>query len=174
MKSQWWLIALAALCVLALAVLFVPDERIFGWRGSIDIAGGRYRRCWYFLWVKVADRVEDTCVSTMYRELVGELPRPIWRFENESKPGLRINSLSAYHGSRGAIDELCQALESDAVTPEARREVIVVFLDLLRRGPDRGRACMYATSIYNLVLGLEARWRAEARVDVEDLPMPPE
>jgi len=34
MKRRWWLIVLAALCLLALVVLFVPDEMVFGWHGS--------------------------------------------------------------------------------------------------------------------------------------------
>jgi len=168
-------VAVAILTLLFLMGFVVPF--FFPWTPlnctdeSIDITSGRKRVEKHFLYMKVADRIEETPLSGAYRELVGEPGQPDWRRVNTFSPGVSHSPHYIYHSALISARQLTEAFGSQRFTDRARKQAVLTFLGLLQSEGNDGKAGDYAWAVFSLAC--DAKRRDAAEVDVGDLPQRP-
>jgi len=155
--------------LLVCAAFLLPFDQVCGYRTSIDIAAGRHRLQVYIAGLVVARTVKDSKFTKAYRDAIGPPPEPVWRRDGGWKPGVFVNRLYFGESARSAIDVVGMSLAAGDFTAEAKRTVILNFVQLLQADIDYHRASRYADSINDLV---SERERA-GPISVEELPPTP-
>ncbi len=174
---KWILLSLAGVALVLLTLFFVvplffPWTRLNCWHDQIDITCGRYRYQRYLLGVKVAERVEETELSGMYRDLVGEPPEPEWRLVSTRCPWYPYGPHYRYHSALWAVQTLCETFDRAKFSDEAKKAVIVDFLRLLQEDGRDGRAREHVRNVFSFALSSEER--AATTIDPDELPSPPQ
>jgi len=134
-----WAVPLGIAALLALYGVVLRRSLHGGLRaseGDMDVVAGRHRYRSYVLGLKVRDRVSETSLSKLYREVFGDPPTPVWMRASGAKQLLTGGWEEADgYVSIEASGELL-ALQLDALfTPEAKKEVLTKFFTLLRQDP---------------------------------------
>ena len=166
--------AVAVCCLVVLVALFWPLPDALGWHGYVDITAGRYRRKWYVLWILVADRIEETDFSRVYRDVLGEPPDPVWRHESYRAYGpLRKLGHPRYYCAAHTASDLVSCFNETPFAKMARREAVMVFLRLLQVHGDDELAGEYVRRMERMVAEWAPHAQARGPVTVEDLPPAP-
>lgn len=162
-------IVLAVVALLLILVFIVPC--FLPWSGLhsryewMDITSGRCRNQRYVLFVKVTDRVEETRVSQLYRELVGEPGEPEWRLCNTFGPYVAVSPHHAYHSAMAGARMLLKTFEHTPFTDGAKRKALLTYLDLLQQHDSYDPADDYVDRVICHVARLD-----KDLVDADDLP----
>jgi len=141
-------------------------------RESIDIKAGRQRYERYIWCIRVADSVEETEISKVYRELIGEPPPPDWRTVNTFYGRRSISPHHRYHGAFGSAEWLTMSFGGTQFTDAARRSAVTELLRLLQTSGDYSAAHEYAVAVNDLACDWELQGR-KGPIDVGDLPKGP-
>jgi hypothetical protein len=160
---------LGGLLVTFLVPFIFPWSRLNCWTESIDITCGRYRYERYLFFVKWTDSVEDTALSRLHRDLIGEPSEPVWRRVNTFSPGVRHSPHYIHHGSLHAAKRLTSAFDQASFRSDAQKKAIETFFRLLQEDDRDFRASNYAISIWELAASTES----DIEIAREDLPEPP-
>lgn len=160
------------LCLAFVVPFFIPSTRLNCETNYIDITCGRSRYDRYLLGIKIISKIEETELSKMYRNLVGERPSPVWRRVTTFSPRLQDSPHYRHHVSGYAARILFEALNRTKFTDEAKRTAIINFFNLLEVDDSYGRAREYAFAISELACKESEREGSEIRV--EQLPDVPE
>jgi hypothetical protein len=128
-----------------------------------DVAGGRTRQVSYWFFTGTSRTIEETQISQLYRQLVGEPPAPKWLFMYGSMSVLFLGELSdgAGGGTFVASFSLAHALHSMPSSDESKRLVLIRFFDLLQDERSFERATKYAEAV------------ASCKRDPALIPVPP-
>jgi hypothetical protein len=157
-----------SLLALVLVVPMVePWSPVNCWHESMDITAGRYRYQRYLLWLKLADRIDETPLSRRYRDLIGEPPEPVWRRVNTFSLGTHHSPHYTYHGSFADANTLETALNLPVLTDEARAAAIETFFKRLQSDDSYFEASRYANRV--LRVAVEA-WDTNRVIRPGDLP----
>jgi len=149
---------------------FTPFYGINCEEDMLDIPSGRHRYTKHLYWFKIRDRVEETKLSRLYRELVGEPPEPQWRCVYFRTPGTFMHPV--YHGAFVHEERLLLAFAEAEFTPQAKRTAILNFLSLLQKHRGDYEAGRYAGFLLESTYTV-ARAGKEA-LDVNDVAIPPQ
>jgi len=154
-------VALFAICWYFIVPLFCSSV------SSFDIAGGRERHQKFILGVQVYDRSRDTALTTVYREVVGEPPPPVWG------PIDGVDGLKHWAGHYGADSVsgrgMGEELAVDGLfTDDAKRAAVAQFFGLLQK--NEPAAADYAIAV--MLLGADCRLANRGGIGVKDLPVP--
>jgi hypothetical protein len=162
------ILAVAVWVVLALVILnFIPNlnQR---WV-EFDITCGRTRSETMRMGIRFKGGVEDSEITGMYRELVGEPPEPIWRLgihEQRTWAGT-MRSHPSHHGSLPSATCLARELKKSLFGDAARKRAIETFFKILQEDDHYHRAMDY----YCAVMNLASDWRPEGPpIGPDDLP----
>lgn len=162
-------VALAGLLLSVVVPFFFPWTKFNCWTESMDITCGRYHYERYFFFVKLADRIEETALSRLHHDIVGEPSQPVWRSVNTFSPGVRHSPHYIHHGSLHAATTLTEAFEQATFHGDAQKETIQTFFRLLQEEDRYFRASEYATSVWQLA----ASTTAGVEITSNTLPQPP-
>ncbi len=158
--------AVASACLLLAIILTGPcEESTF-----FDLAAGRQRHEVRLLGVRVSQSLQDSALTRVYRRLVGAPPEPEWRFCYAYRRS-GCNTMIAdgsYGGANYYATWLGSALASGPLTDEARRAVVLGFLDLVKHNPRAAED--YADRVEQLIEVDHPRDKGP--VGVADLPDP--
>lgn len=175
MKKLFWIFAVVVLLlfVVLFAIPFLwPWTSLNCWHDDIDITAGRYRYQRYLLYMKTSETIEETKLSKMYREFIGQPPAPQWRRVNTCSPGHRNSPHHAYHGALVAAKILVVGFNGGNFSNEAKKIVLTNFFNLLKTDDNDFRAKEYAVSIANLALSKSPE--QDTPISAKDLPAVPE
>ncbi len=176
-----WAIAAALAVVLCLAFLgasqlmrYLSRHYYYANRVSVgfDYAGGRVRVQKHFLGVKLAETIDETHLTAVYRELIGEPPPPVWRLAY-SWPYVRRFVGATVEGRYGgavarARDEDWWPRIQDGLSPDAFEPALQQYLALLADadtgGADPDDWCLKLSMVVVMLKGL-----GKPPLGVEDL-----
>jgi len=168
-----FLLAIAGVILFGLCVPFLWKSAPYSDVWCLDVMAGRSRHQEAIFGVTVVDRVIETDLTRMYRELVGEPPPPVWY--SATGEGRVLKGLSErWDADAGYLQKpllMAEWLQKNGLfTREAKKAVILKFFALLH-GPDVGAASVYAGKVFRLSLDWEKA--KKTGIDVKDLPTGP-
>lgn len=154
--------------VVACGILLFLMSATSRWRLSLDVAAGRQREETWTLGLEVSDKIEDTALTRVYRQVVGPPPPPEWGTDNEYSGLVRIEAVWPCHGGVSSAEWLGGSLEEGSFTDEAKRAAVLGFLELTRHS--QAAALDYEDRIEELAH--IAQTTGAGPVGAEDLPDP--
>ena len=149
-----WIVG-AVVAAVVLMVLVIPaiapggnrmNQRVY-W---LDVTAGRMRCERYLLGFRISDRVEDTALTALYREYLGEPPDPRWHRTMTFGP---IVAQSPDHAFRATVVKafpLRAAFATARFDPPVRKAAVTRLFDLLQSNNSSGPAENYALAVLNL------------------------
>ncbi len=150
-RQRWLAAGLVLLSLLVVLAYLLPFDRLCGYRMSVDISAGRYRRQVFVAGLEVQCTVRDSALTEAYRDVVGPPPEPVWQTAGGGKPGLSVSRLYLGETAASAVDTVSMSLAAGDFTVRAKRTAVLTFLQLLQTDKDYHRASQYADSINDLV-----------------------
>jgi len=159
-RLRLWRKALNAICYPALVLvslafvvpLFIGRQHMLNAsKDYIDVHSGRYRYEHYLLGIRVYRRTEETEMSKLYRQLIGDPPQPEWEQMNHISLGYVSGAHTDYTKAACGMEALMGAFRRAKFSEEAKRLALTEFLDLLDRGYP-GIARSYGQVLEGLVL----------------------
>jgi hypothetical protein len=143
----------------------------------MDVMAGRACHQEVIFGVKVVDRVSETALMRMYRELVGEPPQPVWCPASGVTRDFRGRGArwdTGYGYVRGSLWLMVGQVEKNGLfTREAKRAVILKFLSLLQRD-EPSPASLYASKVFELsrsLSGYVSYWLPEMHSSFLEWPI---
>jgi len=168
-------LGLAALLLLVLvSVLFVipffwPWTVVNCWHEDLDIRSGRYRYQRFLLGLRVQNRVEETELSTLWREHLGDPGEPEWRRVNTFSPGRGNSPHYVHHSGLHNARKVVLAFDTTSFSDSAKAQALRTFFGLMQEHDRDDEAGNYANAL--LGLALERSEASPVRVVTEeDLP----
>jgi hypothetical protein len=164
------IIAAGAAIVFAGYVLpfFFPFSHLNWSEAKFDLCSGRLRHTSYFLGLCVRDTVEETRISRLYRERIGEPPPPRWIFMHGGGPWVIADGDSTPFSAARLVSA---TMPGASFTEEAETEILRTLFALLSEEEDGQRASDYAEAVCKLSTSRRAR---VCKIGPDDLPAPPE
>ena len=144
-------IALVLVCI-GLQLITVYSDTLNQRIESIDITCGRKRIVRYRYFMCVEDKVVETRLSQLYRELIGEPSEPVWKTVYSFKGNSRISPHYLYHGAFHVLKNVTDSFDLVSFTPDAKKNVIrTVFKKMQEEGNDHG-AEKYSLKIFDIAI----------------------
>lgn len=142
-------------------------SRINCWNYDIDVKSGRIRYTRYLCYVQVADRVEDSALSSILKDQMSVAGPPEWRRVHTFSPGVRHSPHYVYHSAISQIKDIETIWTVDKFTDDAKRRTAADLLKLWQRDKGDWEARDYLRELWEIAEKNTSRGKV---TDVSDVP----